>query len=40
MTLEACAQFCSSGTYNGGAFNYFGTEYGREVSEHLHAAVI
>ncbi|GKT40448.1 WSC domain-containing protein [Colletotrichum spaethianum] len=30
MTLDKCAAFCSTGAYNGGAFNYFGVEYSRE----------
>ena len=30
MTPEKCAAFCGTGAWNGGAFNYFGLEYGRE----------
>lgn len=31
MTLEACAAFCSTGNWlDNGAFNFFGTEFGRE----------
>ncbi|TPX13636.1 uncharacterized protein E0L32_005839 [Thyridium curvatum] len=30
MTIDKCAAFCTSGAYNGGAFNFFGLEYGRE----------
>ncbi|KAI8245280.1 hypothetical protein K4K55_002278 [Colletotrichum sp. SAR 10_96] len=30
MSLAKCAAFCSTGAPGGGAFNYFGVEYGRE----------
>ncbi|KAF6822223.1 WSC domain-containing protein-like protein 3 [Colletotrichum plurivorum] len=30
MSLDKCAAFCSTGAPGGGAFNYFGVEYGRE----------
>lgn len=34
MTLESCARNCSTGTYNGKPFNFFGTEYGKEVRQY------
>ncbi|KAK3322957.1 hypothetical protein B0H66DRAFT_581844 [Apodospora peruviana] len=30
MTLDKCAGFCSTGAWNGGAYNYFGLIYSRE----------
>jgi hypothetical protein len=35
MTLESCAAFCSQGSYNGKPYNFFGTEYYREVRLHF-----